>query len=1006
MNVKKVKIFVFMTILAISVFPLNTNFSGMVKKVKAQSGPPYEIIKNPWINDTNYWEPQLANNPDPESWITLNASGFTVYNKKTTNLLLQPYGTAHAVQGYQWAKGLPPKFYGQGLNYYIYVPADIGEGKLILQVNTTRLMDPKVYNVAEWDSPFADRLNIWASLAAPCPATRLGVDLWFAVRVKYWDDSRVPEYLRGKEVYLGVFSQNVLGSPNNFILDVFTDVWYYSFEDDMWKPGSVEHGCTSLDYIGFLGSTEDWDWHSSRTLYTVENIGQWEYHEIDIGELIQDFMNWFNAKEYWNPLDSYGKLMLPWSRYKQLECVIKNAPVGHDGSPQCYDIVGFTLVAVGVTSEAVSSALMGRINYVQLLDYRDNGGEPPQDPLFFEFLDYWNYLYELGLPDAECEHVFRTIIPKEELQLYIGLDVPCYNFTVDEVFFEADTFEDGWVKYDYCYEKAYYKVGVKSPTIFDEAIAGIRWEWRWTPPYTSSQYNFHIKYTMNGTAYYEDNPVNPFAGNGISFHLRILNPVTKDILHHYEWKIVDNVGYGHAGVIRKYEELSTGFAWMENPIYAGQEYILELWLVVSAWRGAYIDLGYRNEGGTVRHNPLHGFRLLSFGFNLPIQYYDYTVQKIKDSPYGSVYVSKLKPQGGEVIYLKAVPNEGFVFDHWEIFEYIDKNPYNDDLSNDFSLLRHYNASCNPLYLFVDRHYKFIPHFKSGYCGLAFDIRCLKLDGSIVKVTSGVSLYARCLTKDYAVQTWLQYYEAYGVWMTGLQSGTWRLVFSYDGYNAEVLTIDVPDDGNSFTVLFDDWIIYYRISLLKEREALITGEYYIFSSIIEFANDAVYRPGYIDPKKLIYVVPNNDSYPIILSSVDVQLLFDDPVPAISISANEISELRFDPVEVYREYAGIDINSLITQNGLMGITVYTDVPLDLKIKTDKPPSIIFKEKEKFEDWEWMEGWLILHLEPGDPDFSINFKIAAPQKVRYVVYDFLPIILMIGFLIVIISFVRRYV
>ena len=463
---------------------------------------------------------------------------------------------------------------------------------------------------------------------------------------------------------------------NTSSLDVFVDGWGWDNIWNEWKKCSLEHGDGTLDYPGFLGSSEDWDWHSSRCLYTIENVGKWEYHEIDIGELIQDFMNWFNAKEYWNPLDSYGKLMLPWSRYKQPECVIKNAPVGHDGSPQCYDIVGFTLVAVGVTSEAVSSALMGRINYVQLLDYRDNGGEPPQDPLFFEFLDYWNYLYELGLPDAECEHVFRTIIPEEELQLYIGLDVPCYNFTVDEVFFEVNTFEDGWVKYDYCYEKAYYKVGVKSPTIFDEAIAGIRWEWRWTPPYTSSQYNFHIKYTMNGTAYYEDNPVNPFAGNGISFHLRILNPVTKDILHHYEWKIVDHAGYGYNEVIRKYEELSTGFAWMENPIYAGQEYILELWLVVSAWRGAYIDLGYRNEGGTVRHNPLHGFRLLSFGFNLPIQYYDYTVQKIKDSPYGSVYVSKLKPQGGEVIYLEAVPNEGYYLDHWEIFEYIDKNPYN------------------------------------------------------------------------------------------------------------------------------------------------------------------------------------------------------------------------------------------------------------------------------------------------------------------------------------------
>jgi len=114
MDAKKVKIFLFLLILAISVFPLNMNFSGIVKEVEAQSNPPYEIIKNPWINDTNYWEPQILNDADPESWITINQSGFTVYLKNkgdaAKDLFGQPYCTGHAVQGYQWAKGLPPKF--------------------------------------------------------------------------------------------------------------------------------------------------------------------------------------------------------------------------------------------------------------------------------------------------------------------------------------------------------------------------------------------------------------------------------------------------------------------------------------------------------------------------------------------------------------------------------------------------------------------------------------------------------------------------------------------------------------------------------------------------------------------------------------------------------------------------------------------------------------------------------------------------------------------------------
>jgi len=178
------------------------------------------------------------------------------------------------------------------------------------------------------------------------------------------------------------------------------------------------------------------------------------------------------------------------------------------------------------------------------------------------------------------------------------------------------------------------------------------------------------------------------------------------------------------------------------------------------------------------------------------------------------------------------------------------------------------------------------------------------------------------------------------------------------------------------------------------------------SVAHFVREGYYPSGYLDPEQLIYVIPNNDSYPLVFSNINFELFLEESFPAIKIFADGISEIQFNLKELYRAYANTDAEKLILRNGLLGITVFTNKPLTIKIAIDKPPIVIYKEDAEFNNWEWKEGWLILHLEPGDPDFSVNFKIAAPQKVRYVIYDFLPIILMLGFLIVIISFVRRHV
>ncbi|MHA1783218.1 MAG: hypothetical protein ACTSUL_07300, partial [Promethearchaeota archaeon] len=594
MNTKKVKIFLFTVILAISALPLNMNFSGIVKKVEAQSGPPYEIIKNPWINDTTYWEPQILNDADPESWITINQSGFTVYLKNTGEwndvIFGQPYCTGHAVQGYQWAKGLPPKFYGQGLNHYIYIPVDfengdvIQDGQLILKINATRLMDPELHGYLP-DNPVVE----FASIKAPLPQAKLGFDLWFAVKVRFWDDddvpigygpggNPVPSYMRGKEAYLGIFSTNVWGCPNNLIMDIFVDGWGWDNLWNEWKKCSLEYDDGTLDYPAFLGSTEDWDWHSSRVLYTIENIGQWEYHEIDLGKFIREFVQWQNGHD-WTitaPIEAlWDDPPCPWGRYWQF----MKRPNRGDGCfhLQYYNIVGLTLVAVGVTSECVAAACKWQVNYVQLLDYRDAGGHPPHDLLFDQSINYWMFLYENGYPDPCCEHISYAMIPPEIPDVLLAP----INATVTTE--GGGLGQDDW-HIDHSIRNGFSYIQAKVLSLPSYNTWVHCW-WKWTTSFKSNgHYVFSVGFMYNASGELSGTGID---GNGLSLHLYVWHPQyhsSRDYGFHYEWKIIDNLANWESkgGIVE-----SDPF----NMFYSNKEgWIVELMLDMSAWHGGHLLL--------------------------------------------------------------------------------------------------------------------------------------------------------------------------------------------------------------------------------------------------------------------------------------------------------------------------------------------------------------------------------------------------------------------------------
>ena len=394
-------------------------------EVHAESSTPFTIIKNPQINNPAYWSAEKFgyDHPDTlESYSVVNSSGWFGHCAITTNnpadiRFWKPWMCAPAVQGllfqsgvfgeakeksgynfpYTQSRNINYQYFsevgfdlpvlGQGLQHYIYIPADVPDGVIIANITVTRMHEPE--RLPGQFFPLSTRLYA---------ETAVGLGLWFAAKVQFWDVPGVPAHLRGKTAYLGWMSTDMFGCPNLLVGEIWCDLRLYEKVGGYYFPVSRELGNSwgypSVDLSGMLGSIWDWDWHVSPVYNTTDQVGVAETFTFDLGKYVKEFVAWSN-----NPM-------------KRNEPTIGRMNMGSDFHPQLYSFVGFTLIAVGPTMEVVDTRATNKVTWLQIYDYRSNNGQPVTDPDFWQFIKVWKWAAEHGFPDPYAEHWFNIVLPE------------------------------------------------------------------------------------------------------------------------------------------------------------------------------------------------------------------------------------------------------------------------------------------------------------------------------------------------------------------------------------------------------------------------------------------------------------------------------------------------------------------------------------------------------------------------------------------------------------------
>lgn len=492
---------------AISILNLNP-----VEKVKAQ-GNPIEILHNPYLNDTDYWLPEVLHGAAvPPSEAVMNSSGAYLTVEKYTydfNSWYQPWGMAHFYQGLRFHNGSSYNI-SKGLQHYIYIPADIPDNTIIVNFTVERLIDPPELS-GNW--------GIYNWLQAPGPCTHFGVGFWYAVKVKFWDDPRVPAHLRNKETYLGWMSPEVFGAPNLFVQELFCDyrVWDINhFPSLGWQVYARQYGNESVGSIApvafdaFLGSTQDWDWHSNFAMNATP-LNQEITFTYDLGKAVKEFLDVFEDRPY-----LYGgnwtekRLLFQFGLFRaaanpQTGMIIPNAAMG-TLTQQLYDIVGVTLIGAAPTMEVVSAKMKAHFTWFQIYDYRES---ITTDPLFEDCIDLWLWMKGKRLCDPYQENWENAVLPDNVIEWINSVnttDYAMYTFIKDgagggEANGYAFNFSGGGVWSKAGVEYYFVISGPVGRTIHINVISGI-------------QYLFMYDVTWANAGYYIDYEI----GHGITVY--------------------------------------------------------------------------------------------------------------------------------------------------------------------------------------------------------------------------------------------------------------------------------------------------------------------------------------------------------------------------------------------------------------------------------------------------------------------------------------------------------
>ena len=1073
MKIRKILTIFAIAFLVCSILPFK--ISPFIPKVKAQ-GTPITIINNPTLDDSDYWAPSIEQNPLPESYAVVNSSGTYFHVAKASNDLgrwAQPFGMAHSYQGLPFHNG--GSHDGEGgegnhtkawsLKHHIYIPADIPDNTIIVNFTVTRLQDP------EYVTQFEPSYNPFGS---PGTTTHIGVGFWYAVRVKFWDDPRVPAHLRGKETYLGWMSPEFWGAPNMFVQELFCD-WRldpflpWTFDDpaivDGFNVYARQFG-NDTDAMGmpdgwwwdgFLGCTQDWDWHSNFALNATP-LNTPTTFTYDLGKAVKEFLSVFNQRPYINqfglPAGNWSSLRLPlqfgFFRATQGE-LMPNAAMG-TLTQQLYDIVGFTLIGVAPTMEVVNARMTAKFTWFQIYDYR---GEVVEDPLFQDCIDMWLWMESKNLNDPFQEHWENAVLPEETLQYRhsikgIELKTGCSVEVEDGFYANAE-----WSGYAFnllAIGASWARAGVKySYNEYDGSL-----------PLPSQDATVTINIIF-GVQY--SGGVGPFYSNA-GFYLDYWWGTSKGVIEEGEVVLFDYPEYHDTYSNLTFYNVTLTF---EKP-QSSATYMLFLTPHVEAWYTDIFLRGFMDVG-------------LTYQVEEPISY-TLTVD-VNNPSYGTVTPSGTTEYPAmSTVSLTATPVSGCYFSYWRVqntIHGIDVNYTNNPLTlcmdMDYTVTAYFDVDRPPGHVIVQlsKQWYFgdnwiddpgVPGVVQHYAEGIHDW----IDGTGIwtypnNTMVGINV---AVNEGYDFKGWEGWTESGDPGPHYFNVSGDRLFKAVFVEPSMKITFKDDDTKNPITpnhvyfTMTNKWVypsssqitvrgkpINYWITVVKfgyyEKTVLLpqfwatvdfNGEYWeinvpectVYLSRKKFSGGGgggTIRPPSLMSKKFTYrfTVLNASSTvyrtwngmvevtPISGTKATLTLTvhYITSYPIIEVYAENIAMIRFNWTDIYHSLNCPYFDRVPTLTQFYGVSINTTDPIILDMGLPAKPKELWKLTPGQElpgtlltNWQWNDGRVLLQIIPGDPTVSMLLP-SALERARDLPFEFLPLIVTLAILLVLFKFIK---